>query len=243
MIIYSSLSRPGNRSCNEDTVGSIVVNGNPLLIVADGLGGHGAGDQASQFVVEQFISSYFQSGDQEPGEYLNVTFQTVQNGLIQLQEQAHCRSGMKSTAVVVIWKADNITIGNIGDSRAYLFGRFGYLWRTTDQSVPQMLALAGKIREKEIRHHPDRNKLLHALGDDSEEIRCEITRYPNPNCVRAVLLCSDGFWENIDERQMAYHLHRSKSPEEWLERMEKIVLRNGRNVKMDNYSAVAGMMR
>lgn len=243
MILYSSISRSGDREVNEDTVGSIVMNGKPLFVIADGLGGHGYGDQASQFVVEQFMSTYPYNSDMEPAEYIQTVLRSTQDDLLRLQKQNHRTFGMKSTAVVVIYTGNSITVGHIGDSRAYLFGRFGVLWRTLDHSVPQMLAQAGEIKEREIRHHPDRNKLLHALGDETDNLKIDIMQYPKLSAVRGILLCSDGFWEYVEERQMIFELYRSKMPEEWLERMEKIVLKNGKGHRMDNYSAVAAMVK
>ena len=57
------------------------------------------------------------------------------------------------------------------------------------------------------------------------------------------LLCSDGFWELIEERQMCKALKKSKTPREWLENMEQVVLENGRGTNMDNYSAIAVFIR
>ena len=100
-----------------------------------------------------------------------------------------------------------------------------------------MLALAGEIKEKEIRHHPDRNRLLKVLGTESmgkyEESE-EIVRGGR----QAFLLCSDGFWELIDEKKMESTLRSSSTPQEWLDAMERIVIRNGRGIQMDNYSAI-----
>ena len=74
--------------------------------------------------------------------------------------------------------------------------------RTIDHSIPQMLALAGEIKEKEIRRHPDRNKLLRVVGTDWENPQYEISEDVEKTGGEAFLLCSDGFWENITEKEM-----------------------------------------
>ena len=107
-----------------------------------------------------------------------------------------------------------------------------------DHSVPQMLFNTGTIREKQIRHHEDRNRLTRVLGSDEENSKPFITIQEPRNEDAAFLLCSDGFWENIEEEQMEACLQKSANPHEWLERMEKIVVKNGRGTNMDNYSAI-----
>lgn len=243
MLKYSSLSRNGNRDINEDSVGSMVCGNQTLLIVADGLGGHGFGDLASGYTVEQFMSSFPYCSEMEPEEYLRQIILTIHEGLLKQQKEKFCQNGMKSTVAAVVLSERKITIGHVGDSRVYLFGKHGVLWRTMDHSVPQMLAVAGEIKEKEIRHHPDRNKLLHALGAECDELKIDIKSYDHPDDVCAILLCSDGFWEYIEDKQMKSTLFWSKTPEDWLNRMEKIVLKQGKGKNMDNYSAVAAIRK
>ncbi len=196
MILHSEITRRGCREINEDALGVSDSGGGPLLIVADGLGGHGHGEIASRCVTECFVKSYPNMGLAEPGEYMERAYRSAQKKLLDMQREKRSLAGMRTTGVSLIWKEDSVTVGHIGDSRAYLFGRFGGLMsRTLDHSVVQMLALDGQIKEKQIRRHPDRCRLLRALGDDEAVPRVEITRCPRPKAVRAVLLCSDGVRE------------------------------------------------
>ena len=102
-----------------------------------------------------------------------------------------------------------------------------------------MLVLAHEIREKDIREHPDRNKLLRVLGISGDTPGFELSELQELRKIQAFLLCSDGFWEYILEKEMCALLKKSSSVEEWLQLMQETVEGRGRGKEMDNYSAVA----
>ena len=104
--------------------------------------------------------------------------------------------------------------------------------------MTQMLVMTREIKEKEIRNHPDRNKLLRVLGTAGLEPRYEIAKSIKVNKHHAFLLCTDGFWDLVLEEEMQQCLKKAKSPEEWLSNMEKILLERGKDKPMDNYSAI-----
>ena len=92
--------------------------------------------------------------------------------------------------------------GHVGDSRLYYFKNGRIVKRTLDHSVPQMLVAAGEIDEKEIRHHPDRNRLVRVMGMEWDEPKYQVSEPMPEEPGQAFLLCSDGFWENIEEEQI-----------------------------------------
>ena len=134
---------------------------------------------------------------------------------------------------------NKVYIGHIGDSRGYVFYKNKVKTRTLDHSIPQMLVLAKEIKEDMIRNHPDRNMLLRVMGVEWDEIMYELMQPISLKKCQAFLLCSDGFWELIDEKEMSTQLRKSNSVEEWLDNMVKIVENNGKYKNMDNYSAIA----
>ena len=102
-----------------------------------------------------------------------------------------------------------------------------------------MLALSKEIKEEQIRNHPDRNMLLRVMGVEWEEKMYELMApIPLKKC-QAFLLCSDGFWELITEKEMCEQLKKASSVDEWLSNMIQIVKKNGMGKNMDNYSAIA----
>ena len=129
--------------------------------------------------------------------------------------------------------------GHIGDSRLYYFQNEKLIGRTLDHSVPQMLVASGQIKEKQIRSHSDRNRLLRVLGLDWDCPKYQVAEPEEFQGRQEFLLCSDGFWELIDEKKMRHCLKKAKNPAHWLDMMEETVRKNGSRKDMDNYSAVA----
>ena len=241
-ISYASLSETGNRSINEDSIGALEKDNAYIFALADGLGGHGGGEIASSLVISKTMEVF--SEPQWSGD-LSLCFAEGQNAVMKEQSLRGQPDDMKTTLVILLIMQDENTNeliakwGHIGDSRLYVFNKGKYEIRTKDHSVPQMLVNSGDIREKEIRHHPDRNRLLRVMGIEWEEPRYELSETAAIAIDVSYLMCSDGFWELIGEKDMSKFLRSSHTPNEWLERMEEKVKRNGMGKEMDNYSAIA----
>lgn len=236
MISYKSITNKGDRQINEDSTGHYMDADIGLFIVADGLGGHGAGDIASHYVVEQYLMQYNENYHDSAERYFSGVFTSIQAGLLDLQKQMN--KDMKSTAAAVFLTDKQLSICHIGDTRVYVFGKKKIIYRTLDHSVPQMLVNAGEIKEKNIRFHPDRNRLLRALGEDAAVVDYDIYSMRLTPNIDGILICSDGFWEYVDERDMVRTLYKADSVEKWVLDMEDIVLKNGKDHTKDNYSAI-----
>ena len=227
----------GNRDVNEDSIRGAEKNGRYCFIVADGLGGHGRGDEASCIVSDEIIR-LFNSYDGELKDFIGPAIDKAQEKLMDEQIVRGGRFQMKTTVVVLVIEGSNAYWGFVGDSRLYYFKNSKMKKRTIDHSVPQMLVLAKNIKEKEIRHHPDRNKLLRVLGIEWDKPMYELDSVKLKN-KQAFLLCTDGFWELITEDKMEEYLKKSETVAQWLEKMADDVKSNGVGLNMDNYSAVA----
>lgn len=237
MITYSLLTEVGSRSNNEDNIGMFQKGETYYFVLADGLGGHGKGELASKIAVEKSIE-VLSLEDEKEEDCLNKAFDISQQEILEGQQSDRTAGDMKTTMVLLKVGHEKIQWGYIGDSRLYYFKDGKMILRTMDHSVPQMLAAAGKIKEKQIRNHPDRNRLLRVMGIPWEQSRYQIEPSIDREPRQAFLLCSDGFWELIDERHMISCLKKASDAEDWLKRMEAIVLKNGRKKDMDNYSAI-----
>jgi serine/threonine protein phosphatase PrpC len=237
MVTYKIISRNGSRPVNEDSTGMHQIDEKYGFFLADGLGGHGKGDVASQTAIEQAILQFEQGNCSE--ETLKNIFEAGQAAVLEQQRMAGNMQGMKTTMTALLIDSQTIRWGHIGDSRIYFFQNNKLVARTMDHSVPQMLAAIGEIKEKEIRHHPDRNRLLRVMGADAETFRYQLEEPIVRKGRQAFLLCSDGFWELIDEKEMTTLLKKTKTVEQWLDEMEVLVRRHGYGTNMDNYSAVA----
>ncbi len=244
MIEYATISEIGDKEKNEDAV-RVFIN-QPLstygFVLADGLGGHGNGDVASAFVTE-CVGAVIENTDTIGETFLEECFEVSQELLLDEKERIGMPS-IKTTMVLMLLSDETVGWGHVGDSRLYHFRGGKQLSRTLDHSVPQMLALSGKIKEREIRHHSDRNRLLRAMGEEWDFPAFEIDTQAQPiKKGDTFLLCSDGFWEWIDEKTISKILKKDLSAFNALQEMCTEVKRNGANTVMDNYSAILIMVR
>lgn len=237
MITYKIISKTGGRVLNEDCTGMHQLKSHLGFFLADGLGGHGKGEIASKIAVEQGMLQFEDKGACLEG--LKAVFEGGQKAILEHQKQEGCSQGMKTTLTALLTDGKNFYRGHIGDSRIYYFKNNSLVERTMDHSVPQMLVAAGEIKENQIRNHPDRNRLLRVMGIEWDRPMYQILEAIPVKGKQAFLMCSDGFWELIDEKEMVKCLKRAKTVEQWVEFMEGIVNRKGVDKNMDNYSAVA----
>ena len=237
MVKFSMFSDSGTRPNNEDNIGMYEDGENNCFVLADGLGGHGKGEVASQIAVDSSILKYVEMEDRR--DFLKEAFESAQATITRYQNEERSCMDMKTTMVALVVQEDSVRWGHIGDSRLYYFQRGRLKERTLDHSVPQMLVSVGRLKEREIRHHPDRNRLLRVLGIEMDEVNYQESEPVARTGQQAFLLCSDGFWELIEEKKMEALLKKAESPEHWVRLMQEVILKNGKNTDMDNYSAIA----
>jgi serine/threonine protein phosphatase PrpC len=207
------------------------------FFLCDGLGGMGKGDVASETAVRQAIIQFEEKGCSRKS--LADIFEASQAAVLEKQKEQAASHSMKTTMTALLIDGKKVYWGHVGDSRIYYFDNRRLIARTLDHSVPQMLVAAGEIKEKEIRNHPDRNRLLRVIGVNWDSPQYQLADDIELNGNQAFLMCSDGFWELIEEKEMQILLKKSKSVEEWVNSMELIVQKRGKNRNMDNYSAIA----
>ncbi len=130
------------------------------------------------------------------------------------------RCAMKTTLVVLTLARGRAVWAHAGDSRLYCFRDGRLVFQTRDHSAAQLGVLLGEITPDQIRFHEDRNRVLRALGQD-DELTVETGERVLTDGAYAFLLCSDGFWEYVLEREMEEDLESAGSAEEWLTRMRR----------------------
>lgn len=237
-MTFQILSQNGSREINEDRVYAYCSNERGLFVIADGLGGHGKGDVASALATNAFKETFLNHFESLPALFPKA-FLNAQSAILSEQKRSGTPFQMKTTVCALAMDDGKLMWGHIGDTRLYAFSHNKIKTRTLDHSVPQMLVFSHRIKEKEIRGHPDRNRLLRVLGVSGEMPRFELSEIHQANEFQAFLLCSDGFWELITEKEMGKLLKKSRSSDEWLEQMQAVVEDRGRGAEMDNYSAIA----
>lgn len=238
MIYAAEHTNQGGRSVNEDSYG-IFAKGNGLCaVVADGLGSYGGGDKASRLAVNM-TRDYYMAADILSAEGIHRCFFQINREIYRMQTP-ECK--MKTTLAMLFVNSKQCMWAHVGDTRVYHFVDNRLKDITLDHSVPQRAVLAGEISPAEIRYHKDRNKLLRAMGYQ-EEVSPDISMPENmERGNHAFLLCTDGFWEYVEESDMVATLAQSQNPVEWMRKMTSIlqarvqVRSPGRN---DNNTAVA----
>jgi PPM family protein phosphatase len=235
----ATASRTGTRRENQDAVGEAAVGELSLHVLADGLGGHARGDEAARLAVQRCVSGF----RARPGldeATLEELMQDAHRALAQASgapgRTASGREGLRSTLVLLAMDGVRARWGHVGDSRLYHFRASRIVDHTRDHSVPEMLLRAGEIREEEIRGHPDRNRLLRALGQESP-LQVSVAPEIPVEEKDAFLLCSDGWWENIREDEMERTLAEAGDPAGWLAAMAARI-QAAPGSSRDNYTAI-----
>lgn len=228
----------GSREVNEDFAEYYKTGDTSgYFVVCDGLGGHGKGEVASQLVVKSVLEYVKEKAPEDSG-VLTDGILYAQETLLQAQKDLKAEDEMKTTVVALHISDQKAQWAHVGDTRLYLFRRKKVLTRTLDHSVPQMLVAAGEIKEKQIRNHVDRNRLIRVMGIVWNTPKYELSEPVELLPGDAFLLCTDGFWELIEEKEMIKCLKKAGSCQEWLEKMGEIVLKNGKGKSMDNNTAI-----
>lgn len=239
---YQLLSKNGNRDINEDYADVFQINDKTIFVLADGLGGHGCGEVASKEAVNTVKQVFMKNSDDKTETLIYNSFVSAHTLLKKMQRELSDETLFKTTMVILVVAKDHVVWGHIGDSRIYHFEDNVLIERSMDHSVPQMLVNTGAIKEKQIRYHEDRNRLLKVLGADNENMKPYINTREPRSSKASFLLCTDGFWELIEEKYMQKTLKKADSCKTWLEAMESNVIKKGKKINMDNYSAIAVMM-
>jgi serine/threonine protein phosphatase PrpC len=236
------LSKAGSRPENQDCVAAGERPDGRLFVLCDGLGGHGRGDAASTMASQAALAAF--EGDGAAGEtLLRACVQAAQQALVGEQLRTGRMDQLKTTIVLLHLTETTARWAHIGDSRLYVYYGERLLARTLDHSVPQQLVIRGALDAGDIRFHPERNRLTHVLGVAWDAPRPVVSDEVALMRPMSFLLCSDGFWELIDEAGMSGLLAAGRTPADWLKQMERVVRRGGRIRPMDNYSAIAVYVR
>jgi protein phosphatase len=193
--------------CNENAVGSF----QNLYIVADGMGGHKAGDMASKLCVENMVSSIEKSTHKTPVTIFEEAVAEA-NEKIYHEANEHLEfEGMGTTMVACTVFDDIMYVANIGDSRLYLL-RDNITKITDDHSLVEELVKKGNITESEARVHPQKNIITRAMGTDVQ-VNADFFEI-NMKKDDIVLLCSDGLSNMIEDDDMEYIIKHSETLEE-----------------------------
>ena len=211
------------REQNEDTV--LVDEQQGIFILADGMGGHNAGEVASLLAAETLRDAL--QGQTASADLLRLAFRRANRAVFERQLGEESLSGM-GTTLTALWEAgDHVLLGHVGDSRAYLYAGGRLRQISEDHSYVADLVRAGAITEEEAFHHPRRNVITRAVGTD-ESVRAdvvEILKAPGEKW----LLCSDGLTDLVRDPEIAEILAQFSGQEAVEQLVDKALLYGGKD--------------
>src|SRR5574344_2418552 len=204
------------RSHNEDSV-TIVKNGNNehLMIVADGMGGHRAGEVASSMVVTHIGSRFSElstiGSKLDAINWLNSNINEVNSNILKYAEEHPDSTGLGTTVVMALLTKEFLMFANIGDSSGFVL-KNGKLHKITkDHTLVNLLVESGELSPEEALNHPKKNVLMRALGAADKQ---ELDIFDVDPNVDAIVLCSDGLTNLLTKDQMEKVLMDSELNEE-----------------------------
>lgn len=202
-IEFFQLTSVGDRQINQDAMAHVIAKDYALFVVADGLGGHHAGEKASQFFCKSLIKlakQYVKRLSEEPIEvFYEWIGATIDEMKLLFAEDALAEEAYTTCAILYLDDTMAVT-AHCGDSRVYRMNPEKILWRTQDHSLPQLLYNEGMISEQEMAMHPEQNQLTRSINIRKQH-RAELKIHPPMAKDETFVLCSDGFWGHVKQEE------------------------------------------
>ncbi len=224
------------RSHNEDSV-TIVKNASNehLMIVADGMGGHRAGEIASSMVVTQIGKRFTEiptiGNKIDAVNWLKENIDEVNNNILKYGEENPDSQGLGTTVVMALLTKDFLMFVNIGDSSGYVLKNQKLHKITKEHTLVNFLVETGEITKEEAINHPKKNVLMKALGV-SEKLEADI--FDVDTNIDAILLCSDGLTNMLTKDQIESVLIEEDISSE--EKLIKLIKKSNARGGTDNIS-------
>lgn len=203
-----------------------------VFIVADGMGGHNAGDYASKFTVETMIKEIENSFEVNPEKILKKAIETANDKLIEASKEDKSLEGMGTTVVAATCMGRYLRVANVGDSRLYVIGD-KITQITRDHSLVEEMVRMGGIDRAAARNHPDKNIITRAVGATNrvevDFFQVELTEKD------IVLMCSDGLTNMLEDEEIRMILNGQR---DIVEKAEELVKAANLNGGKDNIAVV-----
>jgi serine/threonine protein phosphatase PrpC len=232
-------SRLGNRETNQDSLTSIEMEGGVMLVLGDGLGGSSHGEVASQALIDT-VNDELERHPMpipHPESFLEALILQAHYTIQEIGESRKPPINTGTTAVLCLVQEGMVWWAHAGDSRCYLFRNGIPLYRTKDHSYVEELYEQGQLTIEKKEKHPMRNLVTQCIGLNNISPDVTVSKGVPLQKGDILLLCSDGFWEPLDDAQMGALIDQGSlndSLNKLAERAEKASY-----PKSDNTSAVA----
>lgn len=203
MIFYAITNTGRIRSNNQDYVfASDADTGalSNLFLVADGMGGHRAGEYASETAVKTVLEEIRSKNIKEPIAAIDSAIKFANRKLYMEAAQDPEKAGMGTTFVAATVFDEHLFVANVGDSRLYVVEENGLRQVTRDHSVVEELVRGGGLTKEAARKHVDKHKITRAVGAE-EDVRIDFFDVPSSD-VKQVLMCTDGLTNMLSDEEI-----------------------------------------
>lgn len=204
-----------------------------LFLVADGMGGHNAGDYASRLAVESILENIADSSETDPMRNFDHAIQYANARIRKLASESADLEGMGTTVVAAVCEGKRLYVANVGDSRLYVVNRFGIRQITKDHSWVEEMVRLGEIEKKEARNHPDKNIITRAVGADNIVKTDFFTVQLEEG--DEVLMCTDGLTNMLEDEEIRMILDGAR---DIVEKAQQLVKAANDNGGRDNISVI-----
>jgi len=198
------INRLGNRIQNEDRLTVAEDGDSILLVVADGMGGHGGGDIAAQVLVDT-LDQYFRRSKKpiaRPRAFLHNAIEVAHANILKAGKKLQPPIEPRTTCVACIIQGKRVTWAHVGDSRLYLLRDGSILARTIDHSYVEELFSKGLISESDMLTHPKRSYITQCVGALNHLPDISYTERDDLQPDDVLLLCSDGLWSALKDSDL-----------------------------------------
>jgi len=214
--------------CSQKPVGSLPN----IFIVADGMGGHKAGDMASSFAVETFIKILEDSDEKNQITLIDETIKTVNEKVIEKAKESEDYEGMGTTFVVATIIGSVLHVANVGDSRLYVINE-DLQQITRDHSLVEEMIALGEIERKDARTHEQKNIITRAIGGSGSVMADFFSVDIKPG--DRIVLCSDGLTNMVEDEEIGQIVKNNVNVEAAAVELLKTANENG---GIDNISVI-----
>lgn len=235
MVTFYLTDKGKVREHNEDNL-IVLKNNNEeyLLAVADGMGGHKAGEVASsiaiEYLKEEFNKVISFGNKQEAITWIRNCVSKINDLIFEYTSKNTESKGMGTTLVISIFTKDYLLFGNIGDSSGLVFKDKRLFKVTKDHTLVNLLISTGELTETDAQFHPKKNILMKALGAVNP---AEVDIFDVETDINGILLCSDGLTNMLSFEQIETVLNSSVSIEE---KLNKLIKKSNNRGGTDNIS-------
>lgn len=231
------------REQNQDAFQMEQLDKNTLLcVVCDGMGGAKSGNVASKLAVEVFVEEIRRTwtagmAQEQIDQMLEGAVKLANYTVFDQSQQSEIFSGMGTTLVAALIRDFQVTVVNVGDSRAYRINREGVRCLTTDHSLVQMMVDRGELTPEMARNYPGKNFITRAIGTEPM-VQCDLFHL-DVERGDTLMLCSDGLSNLLDEQEMLFEVVHGTNKQLCCQRLLEIAKNRG---APDNVTSVLVMI-